>query len=365
MSFFKGICYQPFPAPYNPSMANTTCIFFGSDVAYNPMTPIWGNSYTSEGGSTCGSSPACRDDVNTLQNDMGVTLIRLYDWEPRNLHLNFLDYCHSHGISVLVPVSNYFLLGGFDDRSTLIPKLIDSFKNADGTDYHPAIAGIIIANEPRLNNISTSNLITFTKDWVNVEKSSYSGFREVKIGHPVSFMKQAAYPAWGFWEDLLPDLQSVTTRNLKDRLILCPQTYNSGDYLTKNAESSGKGYYDVTWEKFSIPMLVTEIGYSRINSDADKFVNGQLSASITYGTANPDKLLGVCFFQFADKVWLHGSSEGMFGAFEHSTDILCTITYTNADFTHWDNGSCDGQQLKVDVLTKSSLYDTVTQNYKG
>ncbi len=94
MSFYKGICYLPFPAPYNPSMANTTCIFYGSDIAYDPMAPLWGKSYQSSKGSSCGSASGatCRNDLQTLK-DMGVNLLRLYSWDPRNHHLNFLDYC--------------------------------------------------------------------------------------------------------------------------------------------------------------------------------------------------------------------------------------------------------------------------------
>src|SRR4051812_9575908 len=110
MTFYKGICYQPFPPGYNPSQANKTCIYFGSDIAYNPMAPLWGNNYKSSKGSACGgtdSSP-CRNDLQTLRG-MGVNLIRLYDWEPRNLHLNFLDYCDTMGLKVLVPASNYFI----------------------------------------------------------------------------------------------------------------------------------------------------------------------------------------------------------------------------------------------------------------
>src|SRR5215472_6032785 len=114
--FYKGMCYQPMPfyvnqqgqtVPYDPSIANTTKIFFGSDIAYNCMEPLWGTSFTSQSGMTYSG----RDDLQTLET-MGVKLLRLYDWEPRNYHKRFLDGCVAHGIKVLAPVSNYFLKPG-------------------------------------------------------------------------------------------------------------------------------------------------------------------------------------------------------------------------------------------------------------
>jgi hypothetical protein len=142
--FYKGMCYSAFPSPYDPSHANRTCIFFGSNIAYNPMEPLWGRGYMSAGHAIPG-----RDDLRTMKT-MGVTLVRLYDWEPRNLPLNFLEYCNQLGMKVLAPVSNYFLIRGqgFENRKTLIPALIRSYRNAAGSDYHPAIAGIIMGNEP-------------------------------------------------------------------------------------------------------------------------------------------------------------------------------------------------------------------------
>ena len=89
-TFYKGMCYQPFPAPYDPSTANTTCIFFGSDIAYDCMEPLWGKSFTSHSGQRF----LGRNDLATI-NLMGANLIRLYDWEPRNYHKNFLDYCQT------------------------------------------------------------------------------------------------------------------------------------------------------------------------------------------------------------------------------------------------------------------------------
>ncbi len=364
MASLKGICYQPFPPGYDPSTANTTCIFFGSDIAYDPMEPIWGSQYTSSQGSSCGFQSSCRNDLQVLKN-MGVSLIRLYDWEPRNNHQKFLDYCLQLGIQVLVPVSNYFLLGGYSNRQTLIPELITSFSNTDKTDYHPAIYGIIIGNEPEVSGFSAQTCAQFTTDWINIEQNQFSHYRQPKIGHPVDFGKYGGnYPCWGFWDPLFQELANVNIRNLQGRLILTPQTYNDANYLFQNAEGSGQGYVDLTWTRYQKPILFTEIGMDRTKPNYQQVVQQQLQGCFTYNQSHPERLIGPCFFQFADKVWLpQGSSEASFGAYSHSGQNLCTINYGPPDFTHWD-ANCNNNQMVVDVLTPSPLHDVVVGVYK-
>ncbi|MHC0447933.1 hypothetical protein ACWA1F_21175 [Flavobacterium sp. 3-218] len=367
---FNGICYAPYPPGYNPSIANHTLIFFGSDVAYDCMTPLWGKEYTSKSGSHCdltGPNKA-RNDIQKLA-DMGVKLIRLYDWEPRNNHLNFLDYCDSFDIKVLVSVSCYFVKPGKDnglkDRDTQIPKLINSFSNREKTDYHRAILGIVIGNEPRISGYDAQNCIDFTTSFVNIEASQYPNYREVVIGHPVDFATYGAkYPCFGFWDPLFAALDKITAKNLNKRLFLAPQTYNDRKYLFENAEASGKGYVDIAYEKYQKPILFTEIGHDRLKPNYQKVVDGQLAGSIEYGAKNPDKLLGICFFQFADKVWIPGTTDGSHGAHSQSNDIIGTINYDNADFTHWDSEDCKNVPLTVNNLTPTPLYDIVVKNYK-
>lgn len=364
---FNGICYAPFPKGYNPSNANTTYIFFGSDIAYDAMAPVWGNQYTSKSGDSCslnGPNKA-RNDIQSLA-DMSVKLIRLYDWEPRNIHLNFLDYCNSLNIKVLVPVSNYFVKPGegLSQRNTLIPNLINSFSNKEKTDYHSAIAGIIIGNEPEINGFSVQNCIDFTTSWAEIEASDFSSYREVMIGHPVDFGTYGAeFPCFGFWDPLLAGLNTVTAKNLNNRLFLAPQTYNDSNYLFVNAQGKGKGYVDIAFEKYQKPILFTEIGMDRTKTDYQNIVQGQLSESIKYGANNPDKLIGICFFQFADKVWVPGTSEGSFGTYKQDDTIICSMKYDNGDFTHWDP-NCSNVPMTVNSITPSPLYDIVVKNYR-
>jgi len=143
MARVKGICYgnDAFPAPYNPSVANSTQVFFGSDNTADYIGSLFRSSYANSVKPWCQSmapgETTCRADVPKIQT-MGVEVIRLYDWDPRNTHDLFLDACHYEKIGVLVSVSNYFLQpgGGLPDMNTQIPALIQSF--SQGGDYQQA-----------------------------------------------------------------------------------------------------------------------------------------------------------------------------------------------------------------------------------
>jgi len=382
-SLYKGMCYSAFPAPYDPSTANTTCIFFGSDVAYNPMEPLWGKGFTSASRTRFPG----RDDLQTMKL-MGVTLVRLYDWEPRNIHLDFLNYCDQLGIKVLAPVSNYFLIRGqgFEMRETHIPNLIRSYRNAAGTDYHPAIAAIIMGNEPHIGNkFGVDEAVAFTQDWVRIEQQQFSGFSLPRIGHPVDFGKRGhePYPQWEFWTSLLGRLAGTTIRELQNRLFLAPQPQNDASYLFDNAEGSGMGYVQLTYNRFHKPLLFTELGNSRSRFDRQsqrwvpnpnylEVVDGQLTRSIAYAAQHPEQLKGICYFQFDDKVWLcptgdppgeNCPSEGSFGAFSHTNTVLFTVNYVPGDFTHFDTGPCDNEHLRPDQLTRNPTCAKIVSAY--
>jgi hypothetical protein len=321
-----------------------------------------------------------RNDLQTIKN-MGANLIRLYDWEPRNEHFDFLNTCQSLGIKVLAPASNYFLQpgGGFPMRDTLIPNLIRSFgnapNNAGGTDYHPAIAGLTFGNEPFFHDFSVNECIEFTRSWVSIEQAQFPGFRRPLIGHPVDFglRNGAQYPAWDFYTALLDGLAGTTTRDLQNRLFLSPNTTNDAEYLYTNAAGSGQGYVPLTFNQFQKPLLFTEISQDRTKPDYLGVVDGQLRRSIAYGAMNPTHLLGICFFQFADKVWLCPTggmcpSEGSFGAHGHTNTVISAVKYVPGDFTHTDEStippfSCADNELNVDQLTRNPVYDTVASSY--
>ncbi len=366
MAHSKGICYgnDIFPSPYNPSIANQTLVFFGSDTAANYIAPLWSGSYQSVTGSSCQSSVPnppptcpCRNDLARIEA-MGVDLIRLYDWDPRNNHQPFLDACQRRGIGVLVSVSNYFLQpsGGLPDMNQQIPLLIASYSK--GADYHPAIVGIVMGNEFDLpgNGISLNNCVEFTQAWLTIEQQQFSGHRAVPIGHPVSFaMQNGRPPCWYAWDQLLPKIKAVGSR-----LFLAPQTYNHADYLFQN-DGSGAGWVDRTYNQYKTPILITEIGQDRTRPNYFRVVVNQLEGCVNYIKENPSKMIGVCMFSYADKVWMQGKSEGSFGAWTHTGQVECTIKYGPEDFTHWDVPTPG--TLGVDVLSKTELWKAAHQSY--
>jgi hypothetical protein len=139
----KGTCYQAFSKGYDPSTANKSYIYFGSDIARKQTASLWKTeSYLSE---SCG--PNCRNDLQTIK-DMGMNLIRLYDWDNRNDHSQFLNYCQSLGIKVVVPISNYLPKHPeYWDEQAPLYLTKRNFGNQSETDWHPAVAGVIVGNE--------------------------------------------------------------------------------------------------------------------------------------------------------------------------------------------------------------------------
>jgi hypothetical protein len=287
---------------------------------------------------------------------MGVEVIRLYDWDPRNRHDKFLDNCHKFGMGVLVSVSNYNLLSAqMPNMNKAIPALIQSFSK-DG-DYHPAVEGIVIGNEFN-RNLSVDNVAKFTNAWASIEQKQFGGHREVLIGHPVAFgLEHNENDCWYAWQQLLPQISA-----LNSRLFLAPQTYNPAADLFSNYRSTGKGYVELTYDQFKLPIWFTEIGQDRTKPDHVNIVKGQLEGCINYSKQNPTKLFGCCMFSYADKVWKMNESEGQYGVWTHSREKpRVTVTYTAKDFTHWDAPSLG--TLNIDILEQTDLYDAVKNCY--
>jgi hypothetical protein len=364
--FLKGMCYAPFPVGYNPSKANDTCIFFGSDIASYNMKPLWGDSFSTK------SNPdkvyIGRNDIKNLSS-LGVNLIRLYDWDSRNNHIPFLDYCHEHGVQVLVPVSNYNLgaFGPAPDMTASITGLINSFTKA--RDYHPAIYGITIGSETDNSaNIPKDYLIQYTNKWVEIESIAYRDYRKVMIGHPISFGVLGPnwydkYPCFGYLDKLIPSLIRNTTRDLNKRLMLCPHTYNEASYLYRNAEESKKGWVDLAYERYHLPILFCEIGCSRMTrTDYLDVITSQIEESMVYHIDNPDKLLGLCYFQYCDKVWMNRKSEGSYGIVANTKKVTDIVEYDQRDFDHWIGVNCNNT-LNIQELSKHPAYKLIGKLY--
>ncbi len=363
----KGTAYQAFSQGYDPSTANTHVIYFGSDIARKQVASLWGTqSYLS---ASC--EPYCRDDLNTLRG-MGINLIRLYDWDPRNDHSQFLDYAHQLGIKVVVPISNWLPQnpGAWDAQLPLYFKF-GNYGNSTGTDWHPAVAGVIISNELDVSDAQYSLVIGLVGRFL--QEADKQGFSQsVPVGIPVTFVPRGApyapggqnMPGWNQFSKLLTDPRTAPYR---DRLMLCPNTYNSKDYLFANAESTGQGWVQLTYQQFGTPILFTEIGYSRVKSDyTPDYIKDQLEGVLTYQKSHPEQILGACHFQFSDKVWKQGGNdtEGAFGSLTHG-QILKQIQTVQQDFNYWPGDpAVDYGILTIDKLEPTSTYNPVVEAYQ-
>lgn len=371
MGLIKGICYgnDAFPYPYTESNANSFQCTFGSDTTADYVTSLHGGEYRNSVNFWCQEEqgkpepPPCRNDLNKMHS-MGVELIRLYDWDPRNSHHSFLQHCQVLGMGVLVSVSNYNLRPdqGLPNMDKAIPALIQSF--SQGGDYHPAVQGIVIGNEfNREPKISAADVASFTNRWVSIEQQQFAGHRQVPIGHPVAFgLTNNENDCWYIWQQLLPQIKA-----LNSRLFLAPQTYNPAVDLFQNYRNTNKGYVDLTYDQFKLPILFTEIGLDRLKPHHVEVVTGQLEGCINYSKQNPTKLIGCCMFSYADKVWVQGKTEGSFGAWTHARPGPVTVRYTEEDFSHRDyNGpnKIPLGTLNIDVLEKTDLYAAVAGAYK-
>ena len=359
-NYFKGMCYAAFPQGYDPSTANKTCIFFGSDITSKNLKPLWGKGFSPLDGPDKDKIFLGRDDLLTMSK-MGVNTIRLYDWDARNDHQFFLDYCYSLKIQVLVPVSNYNLgaFGTAPNMDSSILGLMKSFSNKDSSDYHPAIAAILIGSEIDLPSQMAEDYVTkYTRRWVELE---HDNWRKVPIGHPISFATHGAeFPCFKFWDHLLDRLGG----NLNERLILCPNPYTDAFYLFENAQEKGKGWVDITYDRYKLPILFTEIGCSRLTRpDYNDVIAAQLERSHIYHKENPEKLLGTCFFQFCDKAWKADSTEGSYGIFSNTKLDNNIIRYGAKDFTHTDGNNCTKEFLRVSVLSSNPVFNTIKLIY--
>lgn len=356
----KGTAYQAYSQGYDPSSANSTYIYFGSDIARKQAGSLWGTqSYLTQ---SC--APHCRNDLQTMK-DKGINLIRLYDWDPRNDHSQFLDYADSLNIKVVVPISNWLPTQGPDVWDQQVPIYFNNrnFGNKAGTDWHPAVAGVIISNELDADGGQYySNVVGLVARFIQeADKRGFS--KTVPVGIPVTFVPRGApfgpgdknMPGWNQFNRLVNDPR---TAPYKDRLMLCPNTYNDRNYLFVNAEGTGEGWVPLTYKQFGVPILFTEIGYSRaMGNYTPQYLTDQLVGVLEYQKAHPEQVLGAAHFQFSDKVWKQTpgdtDTEGAFGMYHHG-EILKQIPTVQQDYEYYNHDAQGGYgTLTIDAVVEA------------
>ncbi|NGR08917.1 hypothetical protein G5B41_15290 [bacterium SGD-2] len=360
----KGVAYQPFSFGYNPSQANSSELFFGSDIARKEFGSYWGTtSYLRS--QSC--APNCRNDLKTLRG-MNVNLIRLYDWDPRQDHSQFLNHAKTNGITVLASISNW-LAETTDVQPSEWAQHLEPFFNsrnfAQGNNWHPAIAGITITNELDRNPAHFHKAIGLIAEFLRIADSK--GFsKSVLVCAPVTFeMKPNDLPAWHSFRTFLNDPRLAP---YQDRLMLCPNAYNSKEDLFDDFNGTGQGWVQQTYREFGKPILFTELGLSRTeNYYTPEFIRDQLKAVIAYQKQHPEQLLGATIFQFSNKVWMQtpddSLSEGAFGMFRHGA-VVKTLNPQLSDFDPLVAFTNNPGTLVIDALERSSTYYAVEEAYR-
>ncbi len=290
-------------------------------------------------------------------------------------HINALDRAHQLGIKVIVPVSNYFLS---DDTYSWNEKDPDSnykFESAPQSiqsdlnnfissvtvkgKIHPAVHSFSVGNEIDLNNMigqGTSGYVSPTSRlkrviWWFINLNQKISNDNILFTCPFSDGDQGgtATSAPSYWFQAI--VNGVTSKtNLphgtvakegdstfeSDVIGLSTSAptytnwyYNSVNiYTTGNKLTSTIAQYDnwqanskntLNWpgEQFSVPLMLTEVGYNRGDGVVNKAAQEKQYTNVLTGIvksiknylsrANKSLLIGYCIYEFNDEAYLNAN----------------------------------------------------------
>lgn len=154
-----GMAYSPEPSDYHKSSNNcpypNSCKYFDDDFFNADFPLLWGSSG--------------RNDQMTIQGSLKMNFLHLYDFSTCRNHVPFLDYANTLGVSVMIPISNYFVNPHSDpNRTADIQKLFREIYglNDSGTGRmtpHPAAALWDIGNEYDISGLSAADVVSVVK----------------------------------------------------------------------------------------------------------------------------------------------------------------------------------------------------------
>ncbi len=215
---YRGVSYSPtWPTWVVGTQGTQTG---DSDFANDAFQSFWSNKFkpvpSGDASVPINNHGNYRDDLKTIQT-IGFNLVRLYNWDmargsssatgPALGHINFLDYAHSLGLKVVVPVSNYFLgdnqyswngntpTSAYDFSSvpTAIKNdfnlFVSSITDPSSNTIHPAIHSISIGNEgdygQGIAGTTASNFLARTIWWIYNLHLQVNGSGNGPNGQPV------------------------------------------------------------------------------------------------------------------------------------------------------------------------------------
>lgn len=332
----KGMNWEPSPSDYTSLPAPNK--YGDTDFANDDFVALWNVDGNNVG----------RKDLATIKG-LGCNTIKMYNWSVpapngywmRN-HRNFLAMAQELGLSVIVPISNFFTGTAFSNRAnnpggpgpssdleTWIQDIVaeiyaggnpgpavmwaigNEFDNSNVGAYGycqaqdiATIASYIIAAETALN-IPASDALAFTSPVttamtpINSSISCSAPYNTLMGGCAINALLQAFTSAIG---------SAATTQ----RFIASVNSYQIGQQLVD---------YHTQFPTVlpNVPMFYGELGFSEASGGAAtqaQNIYSQFSTTIPQATPG-NFFYGSCCFEFSDELWKGpaGSTEASFGIY--------------------------------------------------
>jgi hypothetical protein len=180
-----GMAYTPEPSDFGSSTNcpyPSSCKYFDDDFFNADFQDLWGASG--------------RDDLSTVKNigtnPLSINFLHLYDFSVCRNHVPFLDHANKLGISVMIPISNYYVSPSEDpNRTADIQALFGEVYGigAGRMTPHPAAVLWDIGNEydlnPGLNAGDVASVVSIIVDYENT--LGITDANKLLFTSPVSF----------------------------------------------------------------------------------------------------------------------------------------------------------------------------------
>lgn len=334
----KGMNWEPSPSDYTSLPAPNK--YGDTDFANDDFAALWNVDGNNVG----------RKDLATIQG-LGCNTIKMYNWsvpQPNGYwmrnHQNFLAMAQQLGLSVIVPISNFFTGTAYNNRTSngnpggpssdsslqtwiqdivaevytggnpgpaIIWAIGNEFDNSNNGAYGyceaqdiATIASYIIDAETNLG-ISASDVLAFTSPVttaltpINSSISCTAPYNTLMGGCAINALIEAFTKAIG---------ASATT----ERFIASVNSYQIGQQLVD--------YFNQFPTILpNVPMFYGELGFSEATAGAAtqaQNIYSQFSTTIPQATAG-SFFYGACCFEFSDELWkgAAGSTETTFGIY--------------------------------------------------
>mmetsp|Transcript_21329 Transcript_21329/g.35170 ORF Transcript_21329/g.35170 Transcript_21329/m.35170 type:complete len:637 (-) Transcript_21329:199-2109(-) len=329
----RGMNYQPDPSDYSQNRGPPK-IYYDSDYYHDDFTALWGALADGHG----------RQDLKLMAKAMNVNFIRLYNWNPEHDHLSFLRECARLGLSVAVPISNYFLgcvfaeidcataspgswgcnearaqCGGKVDvlfeavvnETRQVPNAVAAWTVGNEVDIAASgscdvprgcISGKSIEVKLRVISEAVRKLL------IAESKADWPAHMLPAITVPTSVVKGGTLcPNMnaGFLCDLHIKLNQDHPHAIP-RFIGSFQTYDTGEWITEFVRKTAPtGLNRIGLG--SLPLIITEMNHQQGSEMLDE---ASISARMTACLDQPGRLLGCFWFQLLDKPWYKTNTAG-------------------------------------------------------